>query len=162
MKKNPLIPYELYPYVLALHPDEAIPTADLPDNLKEKFNKFNKEYSIVNPYAMAVGDNDLYDKKDRIKGRQFRLFPDKILKSVTFSEDTIKLKKNAKLSNEEFNRYKYDYEAIIKFYKYKKYCLLFSPKEKLSLWQYIRMRLGLTRCYYFYGYDEKCPSTVPD
>ena len=153
MKKTPLVPYELYPYVLALHRDEAIPTADLPDNLKKKFDEFNKEYAIRNPYIMAVGDRDLYDKEDYIKGRPFRLFPDEVLKSVTFSEDTIQLKENAKLSQEEFRRYKDDYEAIIKFYKYRKYCLLFSPKDKPSLWQYIRMRLGLIRCYYFYGYD---------
>lgn len=155
MKKTPLVPDELYPYVLALHFDEAIPTKDLPDNLKEKFKKFNKEYSIRNPYIIAAKDQDFYDKEDRIRGRQFRLFPDEVLKSVTFSEDTIRLKENAKLSQEEFKRYKADYEAIVKFYKYRRYCLLFSPNKKPNLWQYIRMRLGMTRCYYFYGYDDK-------
>lgn len=36
MKKTPLVPDELYPYVLALHYDEAIPKNDLPDKLKKK------------------------------------------------------------------------------------------------------------------------------
>ena len=144
MKKTLLVPDELYPYVLALHFDEAIPTADLPDNLKKKLDKFNKKYAIRNPYIMAVGDRDLYDEEDYMKGRRFRIFPDEVLKSVTFSEDTIQLKENIELHKEEFNRYKYDYEAIIKFYKCRKYCLLFLPNDKPTLRQYIRMSLGLS------------------
>lgn len=74
MKKTPLVPDELYPYVLALHFDEAIPTKDLPDKLKKKFEKFNKEYAIRNPYIIATKDQDFYDRENRIRGRQFRLY----------------------------------------------------------------------------------------
>ena len=163
-RKKELIPSDLLPYIEAIHYRELIPKKDVPESIKKKIEKANIEFSICNPYESSpYADYNFYDFRNRITGRQFDLFPSMILKQLEFHENGIKLKNsNAAISEKEFEIYKRDYGMIIRYYKDKGYFLLFSAKDKLTLWKRLIMLLGLKRCYYFYGYDEKCPSTVPD
>lgn len=164
MRKKELIPSDLLPYIEAIHYRELIPKKNIPASIKKKIEKANVEFSICNPYESSqYADYNFYDFRDRITGRQFDLFPAHILKKVEFHENGIELKDgNTDISGERFNSYERDYEMIIRYYKDKGYYLLFNTKNKLTLLQHLLMLLCLKRCYYFYGYDEKCPSTVPD
>ena len=163
-RKKELIPSDLLPYIEAIHYRELIPKKDVPESIKKKIEKANIEFSICNPYESSpYADYNFYDFRNRITGRQFDLFPTNILKQVEFYESGIKLKNgDTDISGERFNSYERDYEMIIRYYKDKGYYLLFNTKNKLTLLQHLLMLLGLKRCYYFYGYNEKCPSTVPD
>lgn len=164
MRKKELIPSDLLPYISAIHYRELIPKKGISKPIRKKIEKANVEFAICNPYESSpYADYNFYDFRNRIAGRQFDLFPPRILKQLEFYENGIKLKDdNADISEKEFETYKRDYKMIIKYYKDKKYYLLFNPKDKLTLLQHLLMLLGLKRCYYFYGYDKNCQSTVPD
>ena len=146
------VPPEIDPYIKMHYYNILIPKLGLPDNLKRQFDEFNyKQYiAIRRNYNDSVNPID-FSFRERLHGRQFSFLDTEKLKDLTFSENGIDFKKEE--NTETQICYRLTYEMFIKYYKSKGYYLLFSPNQKLSLWQHLLMLLDLKRCYYFFGYN---------
>lgn len=146
------IPPEIDQYIKMHYYNILIPKLDLPDNLKKQFDEFNyKQYIITRRNYNDSVDPIEFSFRERLYGRQFSFLDPEKLKDLTFSEEGIDFKKEE--SAEIQICYQLTYEMFIRYYTAKGYYLLFSPNQKLSLWQHLLMLLDLKRCYYFFGYS---------
>ena len=132
--------------------DALIPKDDLPDNLKDKFNEFNyKQYKTWRNNDSQDINPDKFTLKEKLHGRQFTFLDEDGHEYFIYTADGLKLKNNDRWDEVPLGS-KSVYDMFIKYYKLKKYYLLYDSEEKLSLHQHLLMLLGLKRCYYFYGY----------
>lgn len=156
-------PDEIQKYIKTFWFNIMIPTDDLPNDLKNKFYETNYlQYLTVLANWNIMIDQDKWTLKERLHGRQFTFLSNEALNEIKFSQNGISLK-NPNKYKEMPKGWIVKYNMFINYYKSKGYYLLYEDNHKLNLWQHLLMLLGLKRCYYFYGYDEKdCPSTIPD
>lgn len=147
-------PADIYPYIKMYSCDALVPKDDLPDNLKDKFDEFNyKQYKTWLHNDNQDIDPDKFTLKEKLYGRQFAFLDKDAYKYFTYTSNGLELKNHDRWNEVPLGS-KSVYDMFIKYYKLKKYYLLFSPQQKLSLWQHLLMLLDIRRCYYFYGYDN--------
>lgn len=146
-----LIPDKFYPYIKHRN-NTLIANNDMPDNMKREFDEFRNEYNIIFPYLRQhkTAEKEL-TLKELWFGRRYNGIPEKIMKHVLIQNDTIIKKKDFPQElNEEYDFWKCSFETDIRYYRYMKYYLGFSPKYTLNLFQHILVLLKKKRYYIFY------------
>ena len=149
------IPDKFYPYIKSLRSYTIIPKENMPENIKKDFFKYLEEYEVTEPYIYIHNFLSIRNLK-KIKKNIYKYIaiPNKIKNNTYIEFERLYVKDNyIPISKEEMNTFNFyinNFDIDIKYYKFKKYYLLFHRKDKLNILQKFLIKIGKRKVIIFY------------
>lgn len=149
------IPDKFYPYIKSLRSYTVIPKENMPENIKKDFFEYLKEYEITEPYYDQFNFCKPYDlKKIKKNIYKYNALPNDIKNKTYIEFERLYIKDNyipdTKEEVDKINFYIHFFDVDIKYYKFKKYYLLFHKKDKLNILQKFLIKIGKRKVIIFY------------
>lgn len=144
---NYMISDELIPYIKYMRYDTIIPKENMPRKYQKKFKKEQQRYAIWNPYC---NQHHCFIEQEKSGVIKYDCIPENLLKHIIIRNNTIEKKESfPNKMEQEFEFWRKYFEVDIAFFKYEKYYLVFSKKDKLSIWQKFNLKIGRRKCVVF-------------